>query len=116
MASTTPTTQDGDPYTDRRVYPRTPVALPASLTADGKRHAVQLLDVSAGGAKLNCPARLVVGATIMLDCGSLARSAVVRWQNGELLGVCFSTELNERDVAALTDRSKALAAWRKARD
>lgn len=92
------------------------MALPAFLQANGERHAVQLLDLSAGGARLDCPARLIVGAAVKLDCGTLGRSAVVRWQDGGLLGLCFDRALNERDVSALMERSKALAAWRKARN
>ena len=116
MASSVPSPQDNDPYADRRVYPRVPVALPAFLQANGERHAVQLLDLSAGGAKLDCPASLPVGTAVILDCGTLGRAAVVRWQNGELLGLCFDSELDVRDVSALIDRSKALAAWMKTRD
>lgn len=106
-----PAPQDSDPFADRRAYPRVPVALPAFLQADGTRHAVQLLDVSAGGAKLNCPAPLAAGTAVTLDCGVLGRRAAeVRWQNGEILGVRFEAELDARDVSALLDRSKALAA------
>jgi hypothetical protein len=115
MASTDPSPQDGDPYADRRVYPRVPVALPAFLQADGQRHAAQLLDVSAGGAKLECAARLPVGTAVTLDCGTLGRTAVVRWLNGGLLGLCFDSELDAREVSALTNRSTAIAAWREAR-
>jgi len=52
----------------------------------------------------------------MLDCGTLGRQAVVRWQNGEVLGICFESELDARDVAALMERSKALEALLKARE
>jgi len=110
MASPVPTPQDCDPYADRRVYPRVPVAMPAFLQANGERHAVQLHDLSPGGAKLNCPAGLAVGTQVTLDCGTLCRAAVVRWQNGGLMGVCFDSELDAREVSALMDRSKALAA------
>ncbi len=79
MASSVPFPQDRDPYADRRVYPRVPVALPAFLQADGERHSVQILDLSPGGAKLDCPASLTVGTAVVLDCGTLARAAVVRW-------------------------------------
>ncbi|NUS99539.1 MAG: PilZ domain-containing protein [Sphingomonas sp.] len=116
MASFVPTAQDTDPYADRRVYPRVPVALPAFLQAGEDRHAVQLLDLSPGGAKLNCPAKLSVGTTVMLDCGTLGRSAVVRWQNAGVFGVSFDSELEAREVSALIERSKALAAWRKTRE
>ncbi|HEX4800241.1 MAG TPA: PilZ domain-containing protein [Sphingomicrobium sp.] len=98
-----------DPYADRRAYERVSVALPAFLQANGKRHQVHLHDVSAGGAKLNCAASLPPGTAVMLDCGTLACSAVVRWQNGEFMGVCFDSELDAREVSALADRSKALA-------
>jgi hypothetical protein len=116
MANSISNTQDCDPYADRRVYPRVPVALPAFLQANGKRHAVHLIDLSAGGAKLNCPASLVAGTAVILDCGTIGRSAVVRWQNGDVVGLCFDSELDEREVVALMERSKAVAAWRKARD
>ena len=116
MASSIPATQDPDPFADRRVYPRVTVALPAFLQANGERHAVQLLDLSAGGAKLDCPFNLPAGATVILDCGLLGRAAVVRWQNGGIVGVAFEKELDDGDVSALTERSEALAAWRKTRD
>lgn len=110
MASSVPSPRDSDPFADRRLYPRVPVALPAFLQAGGERHFVQLLDVSAGGAKLNCPASFAVGTMVTLDCGMLGRAAEVRWQNGDTIGVRFETELDERDVSALTERSMALAA------
>lgn len=105
-----------DPYADRRAYERVSVALPAFLQANGKRHQVHLLDVSAGGAKLNCAASLSVGTAVMLDCGTLACSAVVRWQNGEIMGVCFDSELDVREVSALAERSKALESRMKTRE
>ena len=116
MVSSAPVPQDSDPYADRRVYPRVPVALPAFLLVDGKRRSAQILDVSAGGAKLNCPASFTVGAAVMLICGTLSRSAVIRWQNDGLLGLCFDSELDAREVIALNDRSSALAAWMKTRE
>jgi hypothetical protein len=102
--------QDSDAYADRRAYPRVPVALPAFLQAGEGRFAVQILDLSAGGAKLACSTSLASGTAVMLDCGALRRAAVVRWQNGALVGLCFEAELDARDISALTDRSKALAA------
>ena len=113
MASSVPAEQDNGPYADRRAYPRVPVALPAFLQADGERHHVQILDLSAGGAKLNCAVNLASGTAVILDCGVLGRAAVVRWQNGELVGLSFDSELDAREVSALLDRSKALAARMK---
>lgn len=109
MPASVPTPQDQDPFADRRLYPRVEVALPAFLEVDGERHSVRLLDLSPGGAKVNCALSLPVGAAVTLDCGTLRRSAVVRWQNADLFGLCFDSELDARDVSALIDRSRALA-------
>ena len=115
-ATSLPSPEDSDPYADRRVHPRVPVALPAFLQAGGERHHVQILDLSAGGAKLDCPLSLPTGTAVILDCGTLACAAVVRWQTGGALGVCFDRELDAREISALVDRSKALTAWRKERE
>jgi hypothetical protein len=116
MTSSIPSPQDCDPYADRRAYPRVPVALPAFLQADGERHAVQILDLSPGGAKLDCPVSLSVGTAVILDCGTLGRAAVVRWQSAGVMGVCFDSELDVREASALIDRSEAMAARIKTRE
>lgn len=116
MANPVPTAHDDDPFADRRTYPRVPVALPAFLQANGERHSVHVVDLSAGGAKLICAANLASGTAVTLDCGTICRKAAVRWRSEGVVGVCFNRELDERDVVALTERSQALAAWRKARD
>ena len=116
MASTLPAHQAADPFADRRAYPRAAVALPAFLQAEGERHHVQILDLSAGGAKLNCSVSLPAGTAVKLDCGTFGRSAVTRWQNGEQLGICFDGELDAREVAALIDRSTALSARMNTRE
>jgi len=116
MASPAPNPQDSGSYEDRRVYPRVPVAMPAFLQANGKRHAVQLLDLSAGGAKLSCSATLPSGTAVTLDCGTLRRSGVVRWQTGGAVGLCFDSELDAREVTALVARSTALGVLMKARE
>jgi hypothetical protein len=92
------------------------VALPAFLQAGGERHFVQILDLSAGGAKLSCSTDLRTGTAITLDCGTLSRAATVRWQNGEQLGLSFDSELDERDLTALAGRSTALAARMETRE
>src|SRR5678815_1648191 len=115
MASFLHSLRDDAPFADRRAYPRVEVALPAFLQAEGERHAVQILDLSAGGAKLDCPASLPTGTAVTLDCGTLGRTAVVRWQTAGVLGLCFDSELDPRDVSALIERSKALTTRRNER-
>jgi hypothetical protein len=112
MANPVPTPQD---FADRRAYPRVEVALPAFLQAGGERHSVRILDLSAGGAKLDCPVAVPSGTAVILDCGTLGCAAVVRWQTAGALGICFDSELDPRDVSALAERSKAHTAWRKTR-
>jgi len=87
--------------------------MPAFLQAKGARHFVHILDLSAGGAKVKCPVALTTGTAVTLDCGTVCRAAVVRWQNEGIMGVCFNRELDARDVSALIDRSTALAARMK---
>jgi hypothetical protein len=53
---------------------------------------------------------------VILDCGTLGCAAVVRWQNGAVLGLRFDSELAVREISELIERSKALAAWMKTRD
>lgn len=115
MATRSTTPQDSDPYEDRRAYPRVAVAMPAFLQANGERHAVQLLDLSAGGAKLNCSTTVASGTAVVLDCGTLCRPAVVRWQTGGALGICFDSELDVREISALIARSIALDTLMKTR-
>jgi len=103
-------------HADRRAYPRVALALPAFLQANAGRHSVQLVDLSAGGAKLTCPVSLSAGTAVMLDCGTFRCGAVVRWQTGGYLGLCFESELDAREVSALAERSKALASLMKARE
>ena len=50
-----------------------------------------------------------------LDCGTLGRSAVVRWQTDGVLGLCFDNELDAREVTALIARSIALDTLMKSR-
>ena len=108
MASQASPSQDRDLYADRRLHPRVEVALPAFLRADFDRHAVQIVDLSNGGAKLTCAAELASGTSVTLHCGTLSRAAVVRWQNAEFVGIAFETELDPRDVRALIARSHAM--------
>ena len=116
MASPNPIAQASDPFADRRVYPRVPVALPAFVQCGTERHYAQIVDLSAGGAKLSGATDLPIGAAVVVDCGGLCRPATVRWGNEGLVGVSFASELDPRDLTALVKRSAALEARMKGRD
>lgn len=100
-----------NPFVDQRQHPRVSVALPAFLILGGRRYPVQIVDLSSGGAKLDCGAALVVaGAVVTLNWGGASGQGTVRWRDGRMAGVAFSAELDPRDVADLARRSDALAA------
>lgn len=107
---------EGSAFADRRACPRVRVALAAFLEAGEQRYSVQIADLSAGGAKLDCRNGLVAGTAAILHCGMLRRAGIVRWSTGGgTVGFCFDCRLEASDVAALVDRSNALEAWRNIR-
>jgi|SRR5438094_440512 len=116
MATVAPSAEGCAVREERRSHPRIVVALPAFVHVDGVRHAVQLLDLSPAGARLKCTMVFPIGTKVRLDCGTLGRAAVIRWQDGDLIGVGFDIALDEHTVTVQVQRSKALAAWMKARE
>ncbi len=99
-----------DPYADRRAHERVAVAMPAFLVIGGRRYPVQIVDLSAGGARVDCgPALVAAGAVVVLNWG-MSASATVRWREGRFAGLAFVEALDERDVAALARRTEALEA------
>ena len=100
-----------DPYADRRLHPRVTVALPAFLILGGRRYPVQIVDLSAGGARVDCGTALVAaGAPVTLNWGGAGAQATVRWRDGRQAGLAFAAELDPRDVTDLARRSEALEA------
>ncbi len=100
-----------DGFADQRLHPRVSVALPAFLILGGRRYPVQIVDLSSGGARLDCGAALVVaGAVVTVNWGGASGQGTVRWREGRMAGVAFTAELDPRDVADLARRSDALAA------
>ncbi|GAA3998296.1 PilZ domain-containing protein [Sphingomonas humi] len=99
-----------DPYAAQRQHRRVQVALPAFLVIGGRRYSVQILDLSAGGAKIDCGTALVVaGASVTLNWGGAGAQGEVRWREGREAGLKFAVEIDERDVADLARRGQALS-------
>jgi hypothetical protein len=104
-----PASAEPDRFVDQRQHPRVSVALPAFLIIGGRRYPVQIVDLSAGGAKVDCGQALVVaGAVVTLNWGGAGAQASVRWRDGRLAGLAFAAELDPRDVADLARRGQAL--------
>ena len=105
------TTAESQPFASRRQHARVTVALPAFLVLGGRRYPVQIVDLSAGGAKLDCGLALVAAsAVVTLYWGGGSAQATVRWRQERLAGIAFAAELDPRDVADLARRSEALEA------
>jgi hypothetical protein len=104
-------TGESDPYANRRQHARVTVAMPAFLVLSGRRYPVQIIDLSAGGAKLDCGLALVAaGAAVTLLWGGGSAAATVRWREERRAGIAFAAELDPRDVSDLARRSEALRA------
>ena len=58
----------------------------------------------------------LVGTAVILDCETLGRTAVVRWQSADVMGLCFDSELDAREASALIERSRAIATRMKTRE
>lgn len=102
---------ESDPYATLRQHKRVSVALPAFLVIGGRRYPVQIVDLSAGGARIDCGTALVVaGAIVTLNWGIASAHAAVRWREDRLAGLKFAADLDERDVGDLARRSEALGA------
>ncbi len=79
---------------DRHRHPRTGVLCPAKLASGGQAWDCEILDISAGGAKVRLPKPLDPAAEFSLTIGSHGTFPVrVRWQNGPYLGVAFLCDL-----------------------
>jgi hypothetical protein len=79
---------------DRHRHPRTAVYCSAKLAAAGRTWDCQLLDISAGGAKIRLPAPLDPAAALSLTIGSHGTfPARLVWRNGQYLGIAFLCDL-----------------------
>ncbi len=79
---------------DRQRHPRTAVLCPAKLASAGQAWDCEILDISAGGAKIRLPVPLDPAAELSLTVGSYGTFPVrLMWQNGQYLGVAFLCDL-----------------------
>ena len=79
---------------DRQRHPRTAVLCQAKLASGEQAWDCEILDISAGGAKIRLTTPLGPGAELSLTIGSHGTFPVqVMWQNGQYLGVAFLCDL-----------------------
>ena len=116
MPTAVPSTDACAAHDACRSHPRVPVALPGFVHVGGERYAVQIVDISSGGAKVTGNAVFAVGTPVMLTSGTLGLAATIRWQSDRIMGVRFDVELDDRVLATQIVRSKAIAAWREVRE
>ena len=79
---------------ERQRHPRTAVFCPGELASAEQAWDCEILDISAGGAKIRLATPLDPAAELSLTIGSHGTLPVqVMWQNGQYLGVAFLCDL-----------------------
>lgn len=91
---------------------RSPIGLPAVMRVDGRDYSVRIADIGPGGAMLETPTPLSLGAPLSLRCGSIVVDATVVWAKGWQIGVNFACPLTEQDLAEQLTRTAAMASRR----
>lgn len=97
----------------RRVerMPRFPISLPLDLTyTDAEGHmreaAVQALDISQGGLKLDWPAPPEQGTLVTLPLLATQRLGRVSWSNTYFAGIMFDVPLTQQELKSLKETHK----------
>ena len=91
----------------RRIMPRDPVSLPASIITIEHAYPVALLDVSPAGAKLRCEEPMRVGQDVWIRGAPVNTLAEIMWCNDGMCGIRFDAELSDRDYEHL----RQLGTW-----
>lgn len=94
----------------QRQHDRSAVALPATVTLDGKDYSARILNLARGGALIECSAPFPPDASLFLRCGSIAADSRVVWEKGGQYGVNFHCPLNEEQVKEQLSRNNAIVA------
>ena len=81
----------------RRGAERARIVLPAFLHVDGEKRAVDLLNLSATGAMIECTG-LAVGHDVVLKCKTLEVSGVVVWIGNGRCGLQFDASIPDQEV------------------
>lgn len=97
---------------DERLWPRIPVAVPASIASAGQNFTARLANIAPGGAMLETSAELDVGAAAIFQCGTIAAQATVIWTKPGKIGLSFLAPLAGSQVDEQISRGEALAARR----
>jgi len=97
---------------DERLWPRMPVAVPASIAFAGQNFTARLANIAPGGAMLETEAEPDVGATAIFQCGTISAQATVIWRNPGKIGLSFIAPLTGSQVDEQISRGEALAARR----
>lgn len=101
-----------DEYAERRAWPRSWVAVPASIRIGDQDYTAKLANIVHGGAMLETTVALDVGARATVHCGTIAAEAMVIWKEPGRVGVKFITPLTDAEVSEQLSRSAAIAARR----
>ena len=95
---------------------RAAVSLPAFVRFLGLQHSARVHNLSRGGAMIETAARIYVGATIQLSCGTIDTTGTIVWQRNDRFGVKFLSQVEENQVVQQLYRSDAAADRRRKRE
>jgi hypothetical protein len=100
---------------DRRSAKRFPAALPVILELGEQRLCAQLIDLAAGGGRLEVSVIPLPHSELRLRCGTIAIRAIVVWSRGNHIGLEFQAMLTDKQIDEQVRRTHALAYRRHAR-
>jgi hypothetical protein len=101
----------------RRTEPREAVAWAAELELDGRRHPIEIGNISAGGLMARTDVELAPQACLTLWIGGHRLTGDVRWHGDGRFGLRFDTPLAldsaliERYRSAGVETSKQISRW-----
>lgn len=98
----------GDPQSrGRRVNPRAPIRLAASVDALSGHKRVSLLEVSLTGARIEGEGLPAPGRGVILVCGELDTFGTVAWATANRRGIQFDEAISVQQLLALRQVSAA---------
>ena len=85
----------------RRSASREQLPLPAVVSTINERHGVELVDLSATGARLRGPDLPPAGEALWVKIDTLSRFGLVAWSDADECGIAFDVPVRGHELARL---------------
>ena len=101
---------------DQRAQPRFMVALKALMFFGGTKYPVNIVNIAADGAMIESSAALLLGAQMVVTCGTINVAArVIRLCSSRQFGIRFARSLSASKLEEQISRSFAISSRREKR-